>query len=329
MNTGFLGRGFLIALTAALAAGVLGSTAVAESFPSHSIRIVVGGGPGTPPDIITRVVANAVSEAEGWQFVIENKPGAGQTLAGLEVVRSLPDGYSLFAAAMPISAAPALLANMPFNLIADLAPVIRLSASYNVLVVNPSVPANSVAELVDLIKKQPDKLTFSSGGVGTPAHLAGELFKLQNDLRATHVPYSTNFSNAIGDLLNGTNQYMFITTLPVVDLIQAGKLRALAVTAPKRIPVLQDVPTVVEQGFPNLIVEEWVGFSAKAGTPDEIVLKLNAAFNKVLTTQKVIDAFARVGAMPVGGTPASYSALIKQQVDYWGQVIKEAGIRPQ
>jgi tripartite-type tricarboxylate transporter receptor subunit TctC len=122
---------------------------------------------------------------------------------------------------------------------------------------------------------------------------------------------------------------MFITTLPVVDLIQAGKLRALAVTAPKRIPVLQDVPTVVEQGFPNLIVEEWVGFSAKAGTPDEIVLKLNAAFNKVLTTQKVIDAFARVGAMPVGGTPASYSALIKQQVDYWGQVIKEAGIRPQ
>ena len=134
---------------------------------------------------------------------------------------------------------------LPFNLIADLAPVIRLSASYNVLVVNPSVPANSVAELVDLIKKQPDKLTFSSGGVGTPAHLAGELFKLQNDLRATHVPYSTNFSNAIGDLLNGTNQYMFITTLPVVDLIQAGKLRALAVTAQKRIPVLQDVPTVV------------------------------------------------------------------------------------
>jgi len=122
---------------------------------------------------------------------------------------------------------------------------------------------------------------------------------------------------------------MFITTLPVVDLIQTGKLRALAVTAPKRVPVLQDVPTVVEQGFPNLIVEEWVGFSAKAGTPDEIVLELNAAFNKVLTTQKVIDAFAKIGAVPVGGTPQSYGALIKQQVDYWGRVIKEAGIRPQ
>jgi tripartite-type tricarboxylate transporter receptor subunit TctC len=329
MNNGFLGRGFLIALMAVIAAGGLATAAVADSFPSHSIRIIVGGGPGTPPDIITRVVANAVSEAEGWQFVIENKPGGGQTLAGLEVVRSLPDGYSLFAQTMPIAAAPALLANMPFNLIADFAPVIRLSASYNVLVVNPSVPANSVAELVALIKNQPDKLTFSSGGIGTPAHLAGELFKLQNDLRAIHVPYSTNFSNAIGDLLSGTNQYMFITTLPVVDLIQTGKLRALAVTAPKRVAVLQDVPTVVEQGFPNLIVEEWAGFSAKAGTPDEIVLKLNGAFNKALTTQKVIDAFAKIGAVPAGGTPESYGALIKQQVDYWGRVIKEAGIRVQ
>jgi tripartite-type tricarboxylate transporter receptor subunit TctC len=321
-------RGTLIVFAAALSS-IVATVARTEPFPSHGIRIVVGGGPGTPPDIITRVVANAVSEAEGWQFVIENKPGGGQTLAGLEVVRSLPDGYSLFAASMPIAAAPALLAYMPFNLVSDLAPVIRLSASYNVLVVNPSVPANSVADLVALIKKEPDKLTFSSGGVGTPAHPAGELFKLQNDLHATHVPYSTNFSNAIGDLLNGTNQYMFITTLPVVDLIAAGRLHALAVTAPKRISVLQDVPTVVEQGFPNLIVEEWVGFSAKAGTPDEIVMKLNVAFNKALTTQKVIDAFAKIGAVPVGGTPENYGALFKQQVEYWGHVVKEAGIRPQ
>jgi hypothetical protein len=133
-----------------------------------------------------------------------------------------------------------MLANMPFNLTTDFRPVARLSASYNVLVVNPSVPANSVAELVALIRSQPDKLSFSSGGAGTPAHLVGELFKLQNGLRATHVPYPTNFSNAIGDLLNGTNQYMFITTLPVIDLIAAGKLRALAVTAPKRIAMLKD-----------------------------------------------------------------------------------------
>ncbi len=316
-------------LLAIIASGMACGEGATQSYPSRNIRIVIPAGPGTPPDIIPRVVANEVSEAEGWRFVIENKPGAIQTLAGSEVLRSPPDGYSIFAQAMPISSAPTMLANMPFNLTTDFRPVARLSASYNVLVVNPSVPANSVAELVALIRSQPDKLSFSSGGAGTPAHLIGELFKLQNGLRATHVPYPTNFSNAIGDLLNGTNQYMFITTLPVIDLIAAGKLRALAVTAPKRIAVLKDTPTVVEQGFPNLVVEEWTGLEVASATPDDIVEKLNTAINKALATQKVRDAFAKIGAEPVAGTPESYGALVKQQVDYWGKIVKEAGIRPQ
>ena len=329
MTINNVGRCLPALLLALLASGLAGGNVGAQSFPSRNIRIVIPGGPGTPPDIIPRVVANQVSEAEGWHFVIENKPGAIQTLAGSEVLRSPPDGYSIFAQAMPISSAPTMLANMPFNLTTNFRPVARLSASYNVLVVNPSVPANSVAELVALIRSQPDKLSFSSGGAGTPAHLIGELFKLQNGLRATHVPYPTNFSNAIGDLLNGTNQYMFITTLPVIDLIAAGKLRALAVTAPKRIAVLKDTPTVVEQGFPNLVVEEWTGLEVVSATPDDIVVKLNTAINKALATQKVKDAFAQIGAEPAGGTPESYGALVKQQVDYWGKVVKEAGIRPQ
>jgi tripartite-type tricarboxylate transporter receptor subunit TctC len=329
MTINNVGRCLPALLLALLVSAVAGGNVGAQSFPSRNIRIVIPGGPGTPPDIIPRVVANQVSEAEGWRFVIENKPGAIQTLAGSEVLKSPPDGYSIFAQAMPISSAPTMLANMPFNLTTDFRPVARLSASYNVLVVNPSVPANSVADLVALIRSQPDKLSFSSGGAGTPAHLIGELFKLQNGLRATHVPYPTNFSNAIGDLLNGTNQYMFITTLPVIDLIAAGKLRALAVTAPKRIAVLKDTPTVVEQGFPNLVVEEWTGLEVASATPDDIVLRLNAAINKALATEKVKDAFAKIGAEPAGGTPESYGALVKQQVDYWGKVVKEAGIRPQ
>jgi len=316
-------------LLAVIASGMACGEGAAQQYPSRNIRIVIPGGPGTPPDIIPRVVANQMSEAEGWHFVIENKPGAIQTLAGSEVLRSPPDGYSIFAQTMPISSAPTMLANMPFNLTTDFRPVARLSASYNVLVVNPSVPANSVAELVALIRSQPDKLSFSSGGAGTPAHLVGELFKLHNGLRATHVPYPTNFSNAIGDLLNGTNQYMFITTLPVIDLIAAGKLRALAVTAPKRIAMLKDTPTVVEQGFPNLVVEDWTGLEVVSATPDDIVAKLNTAINKALATQKVSDAFAKIGAEPVSGTPESYGALVKQQVDYWGKIVKEAGIRPQ
>jgi tripartite-type tricarboxylate transporter receptor subunit TctC len=329
MTINNVGRCLPALLLALLVSAVAGGNVGAQSLPSRNIRIVIPGGPGTPPDIIPRVVANQLSEAEGWRFVIENKPGAIQTLAGSEVLKSPPDGYSIFAQAMPISSAPTMLANMPFNLTTDFRPVARLSASYNVLVVNPSVPANSVAELVALIRSQPDKLSFSSGGAGTPAHLIGELFKLQNGLRATHVPYPTNFSNAIGDLLNGTNQYMFITTLPVIDLIAAGKLRALAVTAPKRIAVLKDTPTVVEQGFPNLVVEEWTGLEVASATPDDIVLRLNTAINKALATEKVKDAFAKIGAEPAGGTPESYGALVKQQVDYWGKVVKEAGIRPQ
>jgi tripartite-type tricarboxylate transporter receptor subunit TctC len=286
-------RSTLLALAlGGLALGTFTSAAAGQSYPSQNIRILVPGGAGTPPDIVTRVVANAVTEADGWQFVVENKPGAIQTLAGSEVLRNPADGYTIFAQAMPIASAPTMLANMPFSLVTDFAPVIRLSASYNVLVVNPSVPANSIAELVALIKSQPDKLTFSSGGAGTPAHLIGE-------------------------------------SLPVVDLIASGKLRAIAVTAPKRIDALKDVPSVVEQGFPGLVVEEWIGFSVKSGTPEEIITRLNAAINKVLKTPKVIEALAKIGAVPVGGTPESYGALVKQQVEYWGKIVKEAGIRPQ
>lgn len=325
-----LGRPRLLpAVILLFALSAIASAASAQPYPSQTIRILVPASAGSPPDIVPRLVANAIAESEGWRIVIENKPGASLTLAGVEVLRQPADGYSVYAQALPLSAAPAFLPNMPFNLTTDFDPVVRLSASYNVLVVNPSLPANSVAELVALLKNNPNKMSYSSGGVGTPAHLAGELFKLQTGVRATHIPYPTNFSNAIADLLNGTNQYMFITTLPVVDLIAAGKLRALAVTAPKRIEVLKDVPTVGEQGFPNLTVEEWIGFAVKHGTPDDIVARLNAAANKVLATPKIREAFAKIGAEPAGGTPASYGAHVKSQMEYWGKVVKDAGIRAQ
>ena len=286
---------------------------------SNVIRIVVPTASSTPPDIISRVVATALTESEGWRVIVENKPGAVMTIAGTEVLKQPADGYSLYALSLPVSAAPALVPNMPFRLEADFAPVIKISTSYNVLVVNPRVPAHSVAELVALLKSQPDKLTFSSGGFGTPAHLIGEMFKLQTGVHATHVPYQ-QFPQAIADLLNGTNHYMFITMLPVVDLIKSGKLRALAVTGPKRIAALADVPTIVEQGFPDLVVEDWVGFRQDRDAP-EVVAQLNAAINKALTTAEGARGLCRGRrGSPRAGTRGDVRRIwSRSQVAHWGQ----------
>jgi len=316
---------FGIALVAFLSLSGL-QQAAAQSYPANPIRIVVPTAPSTPPDIISRVIATALTNAEGWRVIVENKPGAVQTIGGSDVLKQPSDGYSIFALSLPVSAAPAFLPNMPFKLDADFAPVAKISTSYNVLVTNPNVPAKSVAELVALLKSQPDKLTFSSGGFGTPAHLIGEMFKLQTGTRATHVPYQ-QFPQAIGDLINGTNQFQFIASLPVVDLIKTGKLNGLAVTAPKRLAALPDVPTIVEQGFPALVVEDWVGFAVKSGTSPEIVARLNAALNKALATPAVKQAFANVGAETAGGTPAEFGNLVNAQLAHWAKVVKDSGMK--
>lgn len=319
-------RGLMLATLPLAAILIMIQAAAAQPYPSRVITIVVPTAPATPPDIISRVIANELSESEGWRIIVENKAGAVLTLGGTEVLRHPADGYAIYAMALPVSAAPAILPNMPFHLETDFAPVVKISTSYNVLVVNPAVPAKSVSELVALLKAKPDKFTFSSGGFGTPAHLIGEMFKLETGTRATHVPYN-QLSQAIGDLLNGTNHFMFITTLPVVDLIANGNLRALAVTGPKRIAALPEVPTVAEQGFQNLTVEDWVGFAVKSGTPDEIIVRLNEAINKALSKPKVREAFARVGAEPAGGTSLAYGELIKSQVAHWASVVKDSGIK--
>jgi tripartite-type tricarboxylate transporter receptor subunit TctC len=302
------------------------SPATAQSYPSSMIRIVVAAAAGTPPDIISRIVANELAESEGWRTLVENKPGAMQTIGGSEVLKQPADGYTVVSVSLPGMVAPALLPNVNYRLDTDFAPVVKLATSYNVLVVHPSVPAKSVAELVALIKSQPDKLTYSSGGFGTPAHLAGELFKLRTGVRATHIPYPA-LPRAIADLLGGINQYQFVTTLPVLDLIASGRLRALAVTAPTRIPTLKDVPSVVEEGFPELVVQDWVGYLVKSGTPNEAVARLNGSVNKALAKPSVREAFAKLGAEPAGGTAAEFGAFVSSQLAYWGKVVTESGMK--
>jgi tripartite-type tricarboxylate transporter receptor subunit TctC len=298
----------------------------AQSYPSNVIRIVSATAAGTPPDIVARIIANELGESEGWRVVVENKPGAIQMIGAAEVLKQPADGYSILSIALPASAAPALLSNMNFRLDTDFAPVVKLATAYHVLVVHPSVPAKSLPELVALLKSQPDKLTFSSGGFGTPAHLAGEMFKLQTGVRATHIPYAA-LPRAIGDLLNGTNHYQFISPLPVVDLIAAGKLRALAVTAPMRLPALQDVPTVSEAGFPDLIVQDWFGFLVKSGTPNGFVVRLNEAINNALAKPRVREAIEKMAAEPAGGTAAEFGQFLESQLAHWSRVVKDSGIK--
>ncbi|SRR6266496_5333998 len=305
---------------------VTGPLAHAESYPSNVIKIVVPTTPGTPPDVISRIVANELSDSEGWKVIVENRGGALQTIATAEVLKQPADGYTVLAMSVPMMAAPALLPHLGLRPEADFAPVIKLSASYNVLVVTPTLPARSVAELVDLLKSQPDKYNFSSAGFGTPAHLIGELFKLKTGVRATHVPYQQG-QQRLTDLMNGTIHYDFIATVSAVDFIATDKLRALAVTAPNRVAVLEKVPTVVEQGFPGLIAEDWVGFVVRAGTPSETITRLNEAIGRALAKPKVRETFAKLGAQVQGGSSADFGKFIADQSALWTDVVKVSGIK--
>lgn len=319
-------RAFLTG-TAAIGLGI--STferALGQSFPSNLIRIVVPTPAGTPPDILARIVADAIQVSEGWKVVIENKPGASMTLGAAEVLRQPADGYTLLSVTAPIAAAPALHPSAQLQIEKDFAPVIQVGTTYNVLVVHPSLPVNSMADFIAYLKMNPGKTTFSSGGYGTPAHLLGEMFKLEMGVQSTHVPYQ-RLMQAVADLVNGTNTYQFVAVSAVVQLIDAGKLKALTVMGRKRLPALKNVPTVVEVGYPKLATEDWAGILVKSGTPAPVVARLNTAINKAIKTEKVRAAFAKLGTDTGGGTPEAFGKLVRAEVEHWSKIIKDAGIK--
>jgi tripartite-type tricarboxylate transporter receptor subunit TctC len=314
----------LLAATAALA-GLTGfSTGAAAAYPDHPIRLVVGFSAGGTTDVAARIVGKEISQELGQPVVVENRPGAGSNIATELVARAKPDGYTLYMVAVTSAINQTLYKNIKFNLVKDFAPVALAVKVPNVLVVNPKVPVHSVKELVAYAKANPGKLNFASSGSGTSIHMAGELFKQRAGVDILHVPYKGS-APAETDLMGGQVQMMFDNMPAAWPHVKAGKLRALAVTTAERSKTAPDLPTMEESGFPNFDVSSWFGILAPAGTPADVVNKLNAAIEKAISKPDVQKRFTDLGAVTAKTTPAEFGEFIKSEVATWAKVVKASG----
>jgi len=301
--------------------------AFAQAYPSHTIRLVVPFPAGGTTDILARDVAKKLTDTMGQSVVVDNRPGAGGNIGADLVAKSAPDGYTLLMGTVGTHAInPSLYAKMPYDHIKDFVPVVLVAGVPNVLVVNPSVPINSVADLIKLAKAKPGSINFASSGSGTSIHLSGELFKTMAGVDMTHVPYKGS-SPALTDLMGGQVQIMFDNLPSSLALIKAGKLRAVAVTSLKRAPALPDVPTIAESGLPGFEASSWFGVLAPAGTPAPIVAKLNAEVNKWLQSPEGKEQLLAQGAEVAGGSPEQFAAHIRAESDKWAKVVKASGAK--
>jgi tripartite-type tricarboxylate transporter receptor subunit TctC len=319
-------RGLAVfALCAAFASAA--PVAVAESYPSKPIRIIVTGTPGGPPDLLARWLAERLGPALGGPIVVENRPGAGGNVAMQAAARSPPDGYTLVVAGQgPFALNPHMYANPGYNPIGDFAPITQIERGALLLAVNPEVPVHSVAELIALANKNPGELNYGSPGTGTPPHLASELFRLGANLKVVHVPYAGP-SAAMLDLIAGRLTFTFGTVNVQLPQIKAGKIRAIAVTSPSRLEALPEIPTVAESGLPGFEYSGWLGIAAPAGTPEPIIERLQREIAVILQTDEARKYFASNGREPVASTPAAFAAFIRAEHAEWGQVIRDSNIR--
>ena len=289
------------------------------------IRIIVGFGPGSPPDIETRTLSVPLQTLLKRPVVVENRPGASGTIALQDLVNGNADGSSLLALVAPTDWILSLYPSVHVDLAKDIVPVGQINWDYNVLVVGNMSPAHSVAELIGVLKAKPGKLNFASAGYGTPAHLVAELLTDNTKTSAVHVPYS-NFAQAVQDVIAGRVDFMIMGAAVAVPQVQSGKLRALAVTSSKRLPALPSVPTFAEEGFSNMSLGSWVGLVAKSGTPTTTINRLNRALNDALRTPEVRSGLAALQSDPVGGTPEEFGNKIVADANLWKRIIKEANI---
>ena len=299
--------------------------ATAQSYPVKPVRIIVPFAPGGPNDILARVIGQKLTEYWGQQVFVENRAGGG-TVIGTEVVaKSPPDGYNLLMVSTSHTTNPTLMRKLPFDTLRDLAPVIKVAYSSNVLLAHPSLPARSVKEFIAVAKARPDQVTYASGGNGTSTHLSGELLAQMSGAKMVHVPYKGAGPANIA-LISGEITCMFGNAIPSVPLIRSGRLRALAVTGARRNPALPDVPALADS-LPGFEATSWYGVSVQGGTPKDVIAKLNHDIGRLLNTSDMRSRLATEGAEAGGGSPEEFGAYFRAEIDKWGRVIKAAGIR--
>ncbi len=316
-----------IANTLAAIALATASLAGAQSFPTKPIRLICPFPPAGSVDIASRAIAHELSRTLGQPVTVENRPGAGGNIGGAEAARSAPDGYTLFMTTSGITAInPALYAKMPFDPIKDLAPVAALVSLSNVLVVHPSVKANSVADVIAMAKAEPGKMTYASSGNGTSIHMSAEMFKQMAKVEILHIPYKGS-APAVADLLGGQVMMMFDNIPSALPHIKAGKLRALAVTGVKRDPLLPDVPTVAEAGLPGYESGVWFGLTVPAGTPKEEIARINDAAVRGTKSPEFIKRMTELGYTIIGSTPGEMAEMNKAETARWGPIVKASGAK--
>ena len=302
------------------------SLALAQSYPARPVKIMVGANAGGGTDIIARMLADKYQAAMGQPFVVENKPGASNTIAADATAKAAPDGHTLLVATNTGQAIAPHLIKLSFDSNKDLVPVALIVVVPNVLVVAPNVPATNVRDLIALIKAKPDGFSYGSSGVGSTQHLAGEAFNLAAGTKAVHVPYKGS-AQALADLVGGQIQLDFDTTSSAMAFIKGGKVKALAVMSPKRTPELPDVPTLAEAGLPGVEMTTWYGLFVTAGTPKPVIDRLYAETMKAIKDPDVQKRLVGLGGEPGNVTQAEFAALVKSDYDRFGKLIKEANVK--
>jgi len=311
----------LAILIASLAAGA----AEAQPYPSKPIRIIVGFAPGGGSDFIARVIAQKLTERLGTQVIVENRPGAGSVLGTELVVKSPADGYTLLLSSASYTVNPSVY-KLSFDPLNDITPIVQLSRGPYVVAVHPSVPANTLQELVALAKREPDKLAYASSGNGGHVHVATEYFLYTAGIKVTHVPYKGS-APALNDTIGGSVQMILGSVATALQHVKSGRLRALAVTTPRRIAAAPDVPTVGESGYPSYEVTNWHGLVGPKGVPKDVVARLNKEANEALKSKDAEKVLAGDGLEPAGGSSEEFAVILKNEVARWSQVVKQAGVK--